>query len=123
MQETALAELRQILLGGLRHALSVKGQVSDDDLEDFVQEALLRTLAALDTFRGESRFTTWAQKIAVHVAFTELRRKRWSDVSLDELTASAGAAVFIPSILADSAAGPEQGRPNVQRWSTCSVSS
>jgi RNA polymerase sigma-70 factor (ECF subfamily) len=108
IQQTALAELRQILLAGLRYALSVYGRASDDDLEDFVQEALLRVLVALDTFRGESRFTAWAQKIAVHVAFTELRRKRWSDVSLDELTAGDGAAVFIPSILADSAAGPER---------------
>lgn len=108
IQQTALAELRQILLSGLRYALSINGKLRDDDLEDFVQEALLRVLAALDTFRGDGRFTTWAQKIAVHVAFTELRRKRWRDVSLDELTASSGTAAFIPSFLADCAAGPER---------------
>src|SRR3954471_21436115 len=39
----------------------------------------------VNSFRGESRFTTWAQKIAVRVAFTELRRLRWHDVSLDEV--------------------------------------
>lgn len=33
---------------------------------------------------GESRFTTWAQRISVRVALTELRRLRWRDVSLDE---------------------------------------
>jgi RNA polymerase sigma-70 factor (ECF subfamily) len=37
----------------------------------------------LDSYEGRSLFTTWAQKIAVRVALTELRRKRWQDVSLD----------------------------------------
>jgi RNA polymerase sigma-70 factor (ECF subfamily) len=36
-------------------------------------------------FRSESRFTTWALTIAVRVAFTELRRRRWKDVSRDEM--------------------------------------
>ncbi|MDH4136346.1 MAG: hypothetical protein OEW09_06480, partial [Anaerolineae bacterium] len=48
----------------------------------------VKILDGLDSFRGESRFTTWAQKIAVRVAFTELRRHRWRDVSLDEMTGS-----------------------------------
>ena len=39
----------------------------------------------LDSFEGRSKFTTWVYKIAVRVALTELRRKRWGDVSLDEM--------------------------------------
>lgn len=107
-QEEALAELRHILLKGLRYTLASYSNVNEDDLEDFVQDASLRILAALDTFRGESRFTTWAQKIAVRVALTELRRKRWKDVSLDELTASDIGAELVPSFLADPSAGPER---------------
>jgi RNA polymerase sigma-70 factor (ECF subfamily) len=53
-------------------------------VEDFAQEALVKVLGNLGSFRGESRFTTWAQKIAVRVALSELRRLRWHDVSLDE---------------------------------------
>ena len=34
------------------------------DIEGFVQNALLKVLDNLTSFRGESRFTTWAQKIA-----------------------------------------------------------
>ena len=30
-------------------------------------------------------FTTWVHKIAIRIALTELRRKRWQDSSLDEL--------------------------------------
>lgn len=47
----------------------------EDELDDFVQESTLRLLARLDTFRGDSRFTTWATAIATRVAFTELRRR------------------------------------------------
>ena len=107
-QEEALADLRRILLTGLGYALASYRNVRDDDLEDFVQEALLRITAKLDTFRGESRFTTWAQKIAVRVALSELRRKRWQDVSLDELTTGDSDTAFVPSFLADLSAGPEK---------------
>ena len=107
-REEALADLRHILLTGLGYTLAGYGNIQDDDLEDFVQEALLRVMAKLDTFRGESRFTTWAQKIAVRVALSELRRKRWQDVSLDELTTGDSDTAFVPSFLADLSAGPEK---------------
>jgi RNA polymerase sigma-70 factor (ECF subfamily) len=106
-RDKALADLRALLVRGLRYALAGRSGVDDSILEDFVQDALLKILDGLDSFRGESRFTTWAQKIAVHVAFTELRRHRWRDVSLDEMTGSPDAD-FIPATLADPSAGPEQ---------------
>jgi len=63
-------------------------------------------LDQLDTFEGRSQFTTWVHKIAVRIALTELRRKRWRDSSLDELTENED----IPppqGLLADSQAGPD----------------
>jgi RNA polymerase sigma-70 factor (ECF subfamily) len=122
-RDEALADLRAFLVRGLRYALANQSNVTEADLEDFAQEALLKILAGLDSFRGESRFTTWAQKIAVRVALTELRRHRWRDVSLDEMTGfpdadpstalrrSSGQGSghrFIPDMLADPSAGPEQ---------------
>ena len=80
-----LADLREILLRGLRYALKQRYHVTESDLEDFVQDALVRVLDNLGTFRGESKFITWAQKIAVRVAFSELRRKRWENISLQDL--------------------------------------
>ena len=110
--DDALADLRRVLLRGLRGALGSRSNVGESDLDDFAQDALLKILHASDTFRGESRFTTWAQKIAVRVALTELRRRRWRDTSLDEMidgaTAEDGRGEFIPAFLADSSAGPEQ---------------
>jgi len=105
----ALEDLRAILVRGLGYALVDRSNVRDNDLEDFAQDALLKILKGLHTFRGESRFTTWAHKIAVRVAFTELRRRRWRDVSLDEMTESKeGVGDFIPERLADPSIGPEQ---------------
>jgi RNA polymerase sigma-70 factor (ECF subfamily) len=82
--------------------------VTEADLEDFAQDAVLRVLAGLGSFRGESRFTTWAHKIAVRVALTELRRRRWEDVSLHDLIAQHGNGNFTPAVLTDSAPTPEQ---------------
>lgn len=106
-RDAALDDLRAFLVRGLGYALASRSNVRDIDLEDFAQDGLLKILTGLDTFRGESRFTTWAQKIAVRVAFTELRRRRWRDVSLEEILPSPDTD-FIPKVLADPKIGPEQ---------------
>ena len=83
----ALNELQVILVNGLQRGLL--SQVKTDSAEfqalaeDFAQEALIKVLDQIDSFAGLSKFTTWAHKIALHVALTELRRKRWGDFSLD----------------------------------------
>jgi RNA polymerase sigma-70 factor (ECF subfamily) len=106
-RDEALADLRTFLVRGLRYALASWSGVDEAALEDFAQDALLRILNGLDSFWGESRFTTWAQKIAVNVAFTELRRRRWQDVSLNGLRQSQDGD-FIPDTLVDPVAGPEK---------------
>lgn len=83
-RDEALADLRVVLVRGLGAALRSRRDVSRAAVEDFAQEAMVKILANLDSFRGESRFTTWALKIAVREALTELRRLRWRDVSLEE---------------------------------------
>lgn len=104
----ALADLRYTLVRGLRAALS--GRVRTDleaNVEDFVQEALLKILKSVETFRGESRFTTWAQKVAIHVAFTELRRRRWKDISLQDIIETSEGEEYTPAILTDPGVTPE----------------
>ncbi len=53
--------------------------------EDWAQLAVLQVLDKLDAFEGRSKFTTWAYRVAINLAAGELRRKRWADVSLDQL--------------------------------------
>lgn len=109
IDDQALADLRKLLLRGLRASLSNRINTDLDAItEDFVQDALLKILKSLDTFRGESRFTTWAQKIAIHVAYTELRRRRWKDISLQDITETAEGDEFTPAILTDPSTTPER---------------
>lgn len=106
--EQAVADLRAILVRGLTFALANRvKQDLESQVEDFAQDALIRILDNLDSFRGESRFTTWAQKIAVRVAYSELRRLRWKDVSLQDLVSPNSQGDYTPAILADLSTNPE----------------
>ena len=106
----AIADLRRILIKGLKRGLA--GQIDavgadfDALMEDFAQDALLKVLDKVDTFEGRSRFTTWAHKIAVHVALSELRRKRWRDRSLDDMLETEEGE-YTPYYVADVKPGPE----------------
>lgn len=88
VSESARRELRSFLVRSLRRMLASR-RVSDDLCEDFTHDALLRIDSNLNAFRGESQFTTWALSIATRVAFDELRRKRWRDVSFESVTQGA----------------------------------
>ena len=83
--DEALADLYDLLVRGLSAALGGRADGVDASIGDFAQEALIKIVSNLNSFRGESRFTTWAQKIAMNVALTELKRRRWRDVSLQDL--------------------------------------
>ena len=89
--EALRAHLERGVFYYLRHGRSDLDRLPDEDIrqmaQDFVQDALLKILDNIETFRGESRFTTWASKIAARVAISELRRVRYKDYSLDHLTA------------------------------------
>ena len=102
--ETAVADLRLILVNGLRRGLlsqvNTNAPEFETQAEDFAQEAVLKILDKKDTFAGRSQFTTWAHKISVSIALTELRRKRWHDNSLDGLTETESGD-YTPGFMAD----------------------
>jgi RNA polymerase sigma-70 factor (ECF subfamily) len=53
----------------------VRRIAGDDDLaQDYAQEAWIRAIRALPTFRGDARFSTWLHRIAVNAALQALRR-------------------------------------------------
>jgi RNA polymerase sigma-70 factor (ECF subfamily) len=60
------------------------------DLDDLAMQAaddaLIAIMSKLDTFRGDSRFTTWAYKFALLEAAVKVRRRAWHgrEVPLEE---------------------------------------
>lgn len=89
VRDDAIAQLRETLWFRLRKAFQGEPRFDDAILDDVVQNALLKVIDSLDQFQGRSQFTTWATTIAIRSAFSELRRRRWQDVSLDQMLDSA----------------------------------
>ena len=115
-QSAALEDLRARLQRGIYYYLSRErsdlSNRSHHELrhmaEDFAQEATLRVLKSLPSFRGDSQFTTWAMKVAVRVAISELRRARYRDFSLEALTLEGEVMPMFGSLLtSDLPVGPE----------------
>jgi RNA polymerase sigma-70 factor (ECF subfamily) len=77
--DAAVARLHALLLRAARFELRRRG--AHADLEDLAtqaaDDACVAVLAKLPTFRGQSRFTTWAYKFALLEAGVKARRRAW----------------------------------------------
>ncbi len=60
------------------------------EAEDLTQEAFLQLYSKIDTFRGESAFTTWLHRLVVNVVLRRCRKKRLPEQSLDSDCSSGG---------------------------------
>lgn len=100
VQALALAKLNRFLVGGLRRSFQGKG-VDEAFCEDIAQESVLKVLDKLDQFEGRSRFTTWAMSIAIRRAVSELRKKRYQNVSLNQLSDGEELQIEIPDECAE----------------------
>jgi RNA polymerase sigma-70 factor, ECF subfamily len=100
----AVERLHALLLRAARYECArrrpslphLRGNDLDDIANQAADDALVSILARLDSFRGASRFTTWAYKFALLEAAVKLRRRAWQgrEVPLEpetwSLFASAG---------------------------------
>jgi RNA polymerase sigma-70 factor (ECF subfamily) len=98
LRESAVSDMRDMLLRGLAKSLSKHGRVDDAFLEDTVQEACMKILEKLGDFEGRSKFRTWAVTVAVRTAVSKMRKRDWQNVSLDSVTSS---AEFDPQVAVD----------------------
>ena len=87
-RDAAVARLHALLLRAARFELRRRG--THTDLEDLAvqaaDDALVAVLAKLGSYRGQSRFTTWAYKFALLEASVKARRRAWQgrEVALDD---------------------------------------
>jgi RNA polymerase sigma-70 factor, ECF subfamily len=83
--DEAVARLHALLLRAARFECArrrpalphLRGNDVDDIANQAADDALVSILARLDSFRGASRFTTWAYKFALLEAAVKLRRRAW----------------------------------------------
>jgi RNA polymerase sigma-70 factor (ECF subfamily) len=84
-REDAIARLHALLLRTARFEIArrrrAEGGWSSPDLKDLAtqaaDDALMAIICKLHTYRGESRFTTWAHKFALLEAAVKVRKRAW----------------------------------------------
>ncbi len=68
------------------YALCLRMVGNPAEAEDLMQEAFLQLFRKIQTFRGESAFSTWLHRMSVNVVLMKLRKKTLPETSLDEFT-------------------------------------
>ena len=84
-RDQALARLHELLLRAARFEVNrrratlphLRGGDFDDLAQQSADDALVAVVSKLDTYRGDSKFTTWAYKFALLEAAVKLRRRAW----------------------------------------------
>jgi RNA polymerase sigma-70 factor (ECF subfamily) len=84
-KDDAQRRLHDLLLRAARFEINrrrgahphLRGGDLDDLAHQSADDALVAILGKLDSYRGESRFTTWAYKFALLEAAVKLRRRAW----------------------------------------------
>jgi RNA polymerase sigma-70 factor (ECF subfamily) len=74
-EQAAFADLfrtyRSLVYGVLYHLLP-----NDPELEDVVQTAFVEVFRSLDSFEGRSKLSSWIARVALHVGYHHLRRRK-----------------------------------------------
>jgi RNA polymerase sigma-70 factor (ECF subfamily) len=89
-RDEAVGRLHELLLRAARFEVARRGLTTpalrggdhDDLAWQAADDALVAVLRKLPTFRGESRFTTWAYKFALYEAAVKVRRRAWQEREL-----------------------------------------
>jgi RNA polymerase sigma-70 factor (ECF subfamily) len=84
-RDAAVARLHELLLRAARFEVNrrrnslphLRGDDFDDLAMQSADDALVAVLSKLDSYRGDSKFTTWAYKFALLEAAVKLRRRAW----------------------------------------------
>ena len=77
----AIEALHALLLRAARFEVARRGGSCSGELDDLAtqaaDDALMAIMRKLPTYRGESRFTTWAYKFALLEAAVKVRKRAW----------------------------------------------
>jgi RNA polymerase sigma-70 factor, ECF subfamily len=81
--------LTELIQGQQTYVYSIAMSIMHNpaDAADMTQEAFVRLLRSLGTYRGETRFTTWLYRLVTNICLDGLRRRGRPVESLDETQA------------------------------------
>ena len=66
------------------YALCLRMVRNTSEAEDLTQEAFLQVFRKIQTFRGESAFSTWLHRVSVNVVLMHLRKKTVLETPLEQ---------------------------------------
>ncbi|MDR2534369.1 MAG: sigma-70 family RNA polymerase sigma factor [Tannerellaceae bacterium] len=55
-----------------------------EDAEELSQDVFMKAFRNLQSFKGESSFSTWLYRIAYNTAISEIRKKKWEYLAIEE---------------------------------------
>ena len=109
-RDDAVAALHAQLLRAARFEVARRGGARTGELDDLAtqaaDDAVVAILRKLPSYRGDSRFTTWAYKFALLEAAVRVRRRAWQDREIpleEEGLARLAAARGAPDLDAETA--------------------
>ncbi len=73
------------MTGGRIYNLGFKLLRNKEDASDLMQETYIKAYEHIDSFRGNSAFSTWLYRIATNLALMKMRREKNQKVSTDEI--------------------------------------
>jgi RNA polymerase sigma-70 factor (ECF subfamily) len=82
---SALVESQQTYV----YSIAMSLMHNPTDAADMTQEAFIRLMRSLGTYRGETKFTTWLYRLVTNICLDGLRRRGRIVESLDEPASSA----------------------------------
>ena len=103
--QSAFARLAKKYTPGLRHHV-LRIVRSPKEVNDLVQEILIKAFAALSTYKSSWAFSTWLYRIATNHVIDHLRRRRLSTISIDRTVDAGDGAV--PVELPDTTYRPDR---------------
>ena len=104
----ALAELIQSQQSYV-YSIAMSLMHNPADAADMTQEAFIRLMRSLGTYRGETRFTTWLYRLVTNICLDGLRRRGRPVESLDEAVGEDDAATRADRLVdADRWAQPDE---------------
>jgi RNA polymerase sigma-70 factor (ECF subfamily) len=80
------AALAQLVTEQQRYVYSIAMTITKDptDAADLTQDALIRLIRALGSYRGETKLSTWLYRLVVNLGIDRMRRRGAPSIRLDD---------------------------------------